>query len=369
MRVVPVARRMLFTDRRRALLGVAGVSVALVMALTLDGIFAGTTRQVSRYIDTSPADVFVSQEGVRTIHMAISVIPIAATDQIRGLPGVAWAEPILFSSDALRVPAGRRPSYVIGYPPDGRGGPPSLIEGSQPGTGEIVIDDSAADALDIALGDEVQVLGRTWRVSGFTTGMTSIVNTTVYVTFEDLAVVLGSASSASYILIGTEGDPDTVASNIEAVIPGVETQTRPQFSAEERTVVKDMSTDLLNIMSLTALLVGLAVIGLVLYATVLSRLRDIGVMKALGLGGLGVFRLVLTQALWTVVTALALAVAVTFGIGAVVAAVAPDIDVVVEPISLFRAGTGAFLVAAIGVIFPLIKVWQVDPATVFRRTS
>ncbi len=118
--MVPVARRMLFTDRRRALLGVAGVAVALVMALTLDGIFAGTTRQVSRYIDTSPADVFVSQEGVRTIHMAISVVPVAVTDQIRELPGVPWAEPILFSSDALRVPAGRRPSYVIGYPRGGR---------------------------------------------------------------------------------------------------------------------------------------------------------------------------------------------------------------------------------------------------------
>jgi len=111
------------------------------------------------------------------------------------------------------------------------------------------------------------------------------------------------------------------------------------------------------------------VIGLVLYATVLSRLRDIGVMKALGLGGLGVFRLVLTQAMWTVVTALALALAATFGIGAVVAALAPDIDLVVEPASLLRTGVGAVLVGALGVIFPLIRVWRVDPATVFRRTS
>jgi putative ABC transport system permease protein len=115
--------------------------------------------------------------------------------------------------------------------------------------------------------------------------------------------------------------------------------------------------------------VGLAVIGLVLYAAVLSRLRDIGVMKALGLGRLGVSRLVLTQAMWTVVTALALAVAVTFGIGAIVAALAPDIDVVVEAASLLRAGMGAVLVAAVGVIVPLIKVWRVDPATVFRRAS
>ena len=367
--MVPIARRMLFTDRRRALLGVAGVAIALVMALTLDGIFAGTTRQVSRYIDTSPADIFVSQEGVRTIHMAMSLVPAAAADEIRSLPDVAWVESILFSSDALRVPAGRRPSYVIGYQPGGQGGPQILTEGRPPGSGEIVVDSSAATALDIALGDEVEILGRTWLVSGLTTGMTSIVNTSVYVTYADLATVLGSQDVASYILVGAGGDPEAVANSIEAVISGVEVQTRPRFSAEERSVVREMSTDLLSIMSLAALLVGLAVIGLVLYTTVLSRLRDIGVMKALGLGRLGMSRLVLAQALWTVVTALALAVAITFGIGAIVAGLAPDIDVVVEPASLLRAGTGAVLVAALGVIIPLIKVWRVDPATVFRRPS
>jgi putative ABC transport system permease protein len=367
--MVPVARRMLFTDRRRALLGVAGVAIALVMALTLDGIFAGTTRQVSRYIDTSPADVFVSQEGVRTIHMAISVVPAAVADEIRQLPDVVWAEPILFSSDALQARGGRRPSYVIGYTPGGRGGPQILVEGRDPGPEEMVIDDSAAVALDIALGDEVEVLGRSWLVSGFTTGMTSIINTSVYVTFDDLAAVLGSQNAASYILVGTDGDPEAVANSIEAAIPGVESQTRPRFSTEERSVVREMSTDLLNIMSLAALLVALTVIGLVLYATVLSRLRDIGVMKALGLGRSGVTRLVLIQAMWTVATAFVLAAAATLGIGAIVAAIAPDIDVVMEPASLLRAGAGAILVAAIGVVIPLIKVWRVDPATVFRRQS
>jgi putative ABC transport system permease protein len=360
---------MLFADRRRALLGVAGVAIALVMALTLDGIFAGTTRQVSRYIDTSPADVFISQEGVRTIHMAISVVPVAAADEIRRLPDVVWAEPILFSSDALRAPGGRRPSYVIGYAPGGRGGPQTLVEGREPRPGEMVIDDSAATALDITLGDEVEVLGRTWLVSGLTTGMTSIVNTSVYVPFDDLATVLGSPGVASYILIGTDGDPGVVADSVEAAIPGVESQTRPRFSAEERSVVREMSTDLLSIMSLAALLVGLAVIGLVLYATVLSRLREIGVMKALGLEGIGVTRLVLIQAWWTVIVAYGVAVAATLGIGAIASAVAPDIDVVVETASLLRAGVGAILVAAIGVIIPIIKVWRVDPATVFRRPS
>lgn len=41
VRAVPIGRRNLFSDRRRAILGVAGVGVALLLVLALDGIFAG----------------------------------------------------------------------------------------------------------------------------------------------------------------------------------------------------------------------------------------------------------------------------------------------------------------------------------------
>ena len=118
--MVPVARRMLFTDRRRAVLGVVGVAIALVMVLALDGIFAGTTRQVSRYIDTSPADVFVSQEGVRTIHMAISAIPARVVDRVSKVRGVAWAEPVLRERCPPR--GGRTKSKLRHRLPTGRPG-------------------------------------------------------------------------------------------------------------------------------------------------------------------------------------------------------------------------------------------------------
>jgi hypothetical protein len=78
MRSVPVGRRSLFVERRRALLGVGGVAVTLLMVLLLDGVFAGSMRQITRYIDTSPADVIVAQTGVRNMHMAASAVPLDA---------------------------------------------------------------------------------------------------------------------------------------------------------------------------------------------------------------------------------------------------------------------------------------------------
>lgn len=369
MATVPAARRMLLSDRRRALLGVLGVAVALVLALALDGIFIGSTRQVSRYIDTSPADVFVSQEGVRTMHMSVSVLPESLVGQIQSLPGVAWAEPILFTSEALQADTGRRPTYVFGYRPGGPSGPGLLVAGTEPGPGEMVADEAAAAALGIEIGDRAEVMGRTWTVSGLSSGLTSIINTAVFVRYDDLASVMGRATTASYVLVGSDGDANAVAEQIRAAVPGVEVLTRPSFSAEERALVAQMSTDLMGIMSIAAFLVGLAVIGLVLYATVLARLRELGVMKALGLNRARITRLVLTQAAWTVGSAVLVAVAITALIAAVISAVTPDIDLAITPSSVLRTAAAAVVVGVAGALVPVRRVLRIDPASVFRRPT
>ena len=71
---VPVARRALFQDRRRAGLAAGGVAAALLLVLMLQGIFDGSIQQVTSYLRQSPAAVFVSEKNVRTMHMSVSTL-------------------------------------------------------------------------------------------------------------------------------------------------------------------------------------------------------------------------------------------------------------------------------------------------------
>jgi len=363
---VPVGRRNLFSERRRAILGIAGVGVSLLMVLTLDGIFAGAMREVSRYIDASGADLFVSQRGIRTMHMSSSSIPLAAVEGIRELPGVRWADPILYDTGALVASDQRELTYLIGYVPGARGGPASLVAGAEPGPGEIVLDERAAAGLGVGVGGRVAIVDRSWRVAGLTTGMTNIVNSVSYVPFDDFAAARGLDRVASYVLVGSGAPTDVMVRRIEAAT-GLTAQSRARFSAEERQGVKDMSTELMQIMTFAAFVIGLAVIGLTLYAATLSRLREIGVMKALGArpGRLG--RIVLSQAAWTVGAALVVAVLLALGLGWVLGRAAATLPLVVEAFSVVRVAVAAALLGALGAVSPLIRVSRVDPATVFRR--
>src|SRR6266536_2167219 len=163
---VPIGRRNLFSDRRRAVLGIAGVGVALLLVLLLGAIVDGAMRQVTRYIDTAPADVFVAQRGVTNMHMASSAVPLADVGQIRALPGVTWADPILYLPDALATPRGRQVAYVVGYVPGQPGGPASLMQGRAPGPAEVVIDHRAAGSLGLKVG----IPSGSWPVPGGSRG-------------------------------------------------------------------------------------------------------------------------------------------------------------------------------------------------------
>lgn len=366
MKRIPVGRRNLFSEPRRAILGIGGVGVALLMVLLLGGIVNGAMRDVTRYIDTSPADVFVAQRGVSNMHMASSALSLTDVERIRGVAGVTWADPILYAPDALATRGGRQIAYVVGYVQGGQGGPVRLVEGRRPGAGEVVVDQRAARNLGLVVGDPVRLMGRTWQVSGITTGLTNIANTVAFVRFQDLAEARGLAGIASYILVGGHGDPAALARRIEAATR-LSALPRAEFSAKERALVQDMSAELMQIMDFAAYLIGLVVIALTLYAATLSRLREIGVMKALGARPGWLTDVVVAQALWTVGAAMAVALALALAMGAVLGRAGGNVSVALEAGSVLRVAVIAAVLAALGAVTPLIKVWRVDPATVFRR--
>src|SRR3989337_1008607 len=91
-----LAFRNLFQSRARLLISVGGVGLALLLILTLDAIFSGVEQQVTAYIDHSGADVFVSQSGVRNMHMAASSLPASVEKKGKPVPGIEAGTPILY---------------------------------------------------------------------------------------------------------------------------------------------------------------------------------------------------------------------------------------------------------------------------------
>lgn len=369
-RRVPLARRALFQDRRRAGLAAGGVAAALLLVLLLQGIFDGAMQRVTAYIRSLPAQVIVSEQNVRTMHMSVSALAPSTPATVAKVDGVAWAEGIRYTTTFLVSPGGQQLSYVIGYDTaTGRGGPRRLRAGRAPRTGEIIIEAIAADRLGVRIGDTVSAFGDSFRVSGTFHGGTTISNSMAFITTADFAARRGD--SISYVLVGAKPGVSAtqLAQRVATAVPADTVQTRDRFAHEEASLVNDMSADLMRIMSTVGLLIALAVIGLTLFTLTLAKLREHAVVKALGGRTRRLAAVVLAQAAWSVAVAVVLATVLAVALGALVGRVSPAVAVAIEPGSVLRVGLEALVIGAVGAIIPIRRVVAVDPASAFRRAS
>ncbi|MEW5985257.1 MAG: ABC transporter permease [Chloroflexota bacterium] len=365
-----LAFRNLFQSKARLLISVGGVALALLLILSLDAVFTGMERRVTAYIDQSGADIFVSQAGVRNMHMAASWLPAAVQAQVEAVPGVASATPILYLANVVIAGGEQNFAYVIGLPAGAEaGGAWQISQGrGQPGPGETVIDRGVADKAGLTLGDEVEILGRRFAVVGLSEGTASLVNSVAFIAAEDFTTLRGQDGVISFLLVKVEASQDapTVAARIESDVEEVTALPRSEFARQERQVIKDMSTEVLAIMNLTGFLVGLAVMALTVYTATLSRRAEYGVLKALGARNSHLYRAVLTQAFLSV----GLGFSLGLGFALLLAVVAPylssTLTLAISGSSLFKVGTLSLVIAGLSALLPIRQIAGLDPAMVFR---
>ncbi len=366
-----LARRNLAVNRVRFLVSVGGVALALSLTLALDAIYSGVADQLTGYIDRAGADVWVSQAGVRNLHMVASWLPDTVTDEVQAVTGVADATPILYSTDTIAAGDERAVAYVIGLPADASmGGPWDIIEGSnRAGPGEVIVDRGFAARAGVSIGDTVTVLGREARIAGLSEGTASLVNSVAFVSFDDFRALRGEAPVVSFVLVKVSpgSSSEAVAAEIERRVPDVTAQSRARISAEERRLVMDMSADVISIMNAIGFIVGLAVVALTMYIAILSRRREYGALKALGARNRFLYRVVLGQAFLSVTLGFVVGLTFTFVLSLIVAQTSLGLGMAITGGSLAKVALFAAVIASLAAILPVRQVAGIDPAVVFRR--
>jgi putative ABC transport system permease protein len=366
-----LARRNLLRNRARLVVSIGGVALALTLVLALDAIFEGVSRQMTRYIDRSGAEIWVGQAGVRNLHMVASWMPSSVTDDVRAIEGVAAAEPILYTTDSMSAGDERSWAYVIGLTSTASmGGPWDVVEGAgQPGPGEAVIDRRFAQRAGVGLGDQVTMLGRDFRIAGLTEGTASLVNSVAFVTFDDFAARRGGDPAVSFVLVrAADGAaPDALALAIETRVSGVSVQTTRAFAISERRLGLDMSGDVISIMNIIGFIVGLAVVALTVYVATLALRREYGSLKAFGAPTGYLYRVVLTQAGLSVVFGFVAGIAVTAALSAIVPRTGVNLELAISAESLVKVGIVAAVIAALAALLPIRQIAGLDPAVVARE--
>jgi putative ABC transport system permease protein len=354
----------------RLAISVGGIGFAILLVLLLDGVREGTVAKSTTYIDNVGADVFVAREGVTNMALAASVLPADTVDAVIAVAGIVEA------SGILRIPAivssgdDKRPVTLIGYPVDAAvGGPWQISSGRAARTAdEAVIDESLASDLSLRLGDELLISDESFTVVGLSSQTANIAGKLVFLELQAMRDLLNLGEVISFVLATVEpsSHPDQVVADVNEQVPGVTATARDELSENDRNLLSSLFIAPINVMSTVGFLVGLAIIGLTMYTTTSERLRDFGVLKAIGARNRFLIRTVLTQAAILGAAGFVAGIGASMLAGIFIVRLVPDIGVTITPTSALQTFGAVIVMSFIGSLLPLARILQVDPLVVFR---
>lgn len=361
---VPVARRNIFSDRRRLRTGVFGVGVSIALIFLLQGLWGGFQVQLAAYAENAGVQLFVGDRGTRTSWES-SVVPLAAVDQLRAIADVRRADPISSRTTILTLHGRKVFATLVGYEPGGLGGPWRITEGrSVRGTGEAVIDRTLARQHGITAGGSVQVQGERFRVVGLSAGTRTWMSAYVFVSRAAAAALFKTPETANFVLVRTSR-PDAVAARI-ARGQGLGALTVPQLVENDRRLIAGIMAGPIELMVLIAFVAGTLVVALTVYAQVVERAREYGIIKAMGAGRRRLFAIVLEQTFVLAAFGLVAGSALFWVGGWAVVWLRPQFSLSLSGAQIGQVAGAAVLMALIAAVVPTRRIARLDPASVYR---
>lgn len=368
--MVSIARRNLFQERTRLLISVGGVAFAVMLILLLAGLYRGWQIRVTAYIDSVPADLWVAQDGASDMFHSGSFLPASIEGNLRRIAGVRDVYRYVGRQVAFDLKGRDAHLYLVGFDPTtGIGGPVAMVSGkARPDAGEIIIDRVFASTKGVGIGDVLEINERPLRVVGLSSGGNMVIYQFAFVDLREAERLLQMDGFANLFLVRLD-DPSAataVRERIERDVPGVEVFSRAVFKENNNRIVTETFLPIIAVLTLIALAVGSAVIGLTIYTATVEKAREYGVLKAVGASNRTLYGVVLQQAAAAAVLGYAVGAMVSFVLAWTIQERVPSFMATITIASLGWMFGGALLMSAVAAAIPARRIAGIDPAEAFR---
>ncbi|HEX3826334.1 MAG TPA: ABC transporter permease [Sporichthyaceae bacterium] len=256
--------------RRRFAFGVAGTALVFSVTLLLAGLSAALDGEADRAVQAVGADSWMVGQGAKGPFSSLSAMPDTTVARVAAAPGVRQADGLIV---AFGTTGGAREVDVtiIGYRPGGLG-PPVPTAGRQPTRpGEALVD----RATGYRLGDSFTLSGRQFAVVGEVRHMTLRGGVgDVYLNLSDAQWVLFKGNRIVTTIV-TKGRPTNPAAlGLNAI--------DSRAARADLLRLFDKALKGIDVLRLLLWLVAIAVVGTTIYLSVLERIQDFAVLKAIG---------------------------------------------------------------------------------------
>lgn len=346
----------------RAVISTFAVAVEVTLILLIVGIMLGMLTDTSNRQVGIGADVLVQPPGA-SLFVGVSGAPVSekVANKIAQLPHVAAVAPVvaqLSTAGAVSVIDGIDLKSF-----EAVGGPLQYLSGGPfQGAYDMIIDDLEAGAKHAKVGDKLQVLNHEFTIAGIVEHGRGARQFVPMATLQEIVGAPGKAS-IFYVKVDDQQNVDAVIQEIKNV-PGMQ-QYGVRSIKEYLTLMSSNSipglTTVIRVVIGIAMIIGFIVIFQAMYAAVMERTREIGILKSLGAGKLYIVNAILRETLVIALGGVILGIAISYAAKLGLRAKFQTLPLMITQGWLVRATIIAILGSLLGALYPALKAAQKDP--------
>ncbi len=345
-----IARNLLHRPLR-TLIGVLAVAVEVALVVLIVGLTTGLLTETAKRIEGIGADIMLQSPSAQVfLAFSGSPMPIKIADKVRQVKHVRAVGPALLqfnSTGGVEVIYGIEKESFRAV----SGGFVFLEGQDMEGPDDLLVDDWAAKAKHIKVGDTYNLLNHDWHVSGI---IEHGKGARLFVPIATLQDLVGAHDKASIFLVKCTRPEHTedVMAQMRQMFPGYPVRPLKDFlSLMTSTNIPGLETFIDSMIAL-AVSIGLLVIFLTMYTTVIERTRDIGVLKSLGADRLFIVRALLTESAALCVLGILAGVGLSYAMRGAFLAGFPTLSILITPGWLLRAAGIALAGTIFGASYP-----------------
>jgi putative ABC transport system permease protein len=334
----------------RTLIGAMGIAVEVALVVLIVGLTSGLLTETAKRIEGIGADIMLQPPNASFLFtFGTAPMPIKIGDKLAELKYVQSVAPVLFLFNTSGV------ELVYGIDSesfrDVSGGFVFLQGHDLEGPDDILVDDIAAKAKKVQMGQTFRIFEHDWHVAGIVEHGKGSRLFVPLATLQELASARDKAS-IFFVKCTRPEHTEDVMENMRHVLPGYTVRPLKDYlSLMTSTNIPGLET-FINAMIMLAITIGLLVIFLTMYTTVIERTRDIGVLKSLGANHWFVVRALLSESAALCLLGVAAGVGLSYAVRAGFIWKFPTLTILITSGWVLRAAGIALFGALLGASYP-----------------
>jgi putative ABC transport system permease protein len=335
----------------RTLIGVLAVAVEVALVVLIVGLTTGLLTETAKRIEGIGADIMLQSPSAQVfLAFSGSPMPIKIGDKLKEMKYVQSVAPAL-----LQFNSTGGVDVIYGIDKESfravSGGFVFLEGRDMEGPDDLLVDDWAAKAKHIKVNDTYDLLNHNWHVSGI---IEHGKGARLFVPIATLQDLVGAHDKASIFLLKCTRPEHTedVMAQMRQMFPGYPVRPLKDFlSLMTSTNIPGLEAFIDSMIAL-AVSIGLLVIFLTMYTTVIERTRDIGVLKSLGADRSFIVWALLTESAALCGLGILAGVGLSYAVRGAFLAGFPTLSILITPGWLLRAAGIALTGAIFGASYP-----------------